>query len=117
MSPGTELARDFCAGIGPLQLGVVLVFFFNFDHIRGGEEGDFCAWSGPPQLAVVLVIQNVQKCLKYFQGKGSFTNYISDGCQKLTQVDKEGRFCQMLMSANHQICSQCKWLKRQRPHK
>ena len=26
MSPGTELARDFCAGIGPLQLGVVLVF-------------------------------------------------------------------------------------------
>ena len=36
MSPGTELARDFCAGIGPLQLGVVLVFFYNFDHIRGG---------------------------------------------------------------------------------
>ena len=31
MSPGTEFARDFCAGIGPLQLGVVLVFyFFNF---------------------------------------------------------------------------------------
>ena len=27
MSPGTELARDFCAGIGPLQLGVVLVFY------------------------------------------------------------------------------------------
>ena len=26
MSPGTEFARDFCAGIGPLQLGVVLVF-------------------------------------------------------------------------------------------
>ena len=25
MSPGTEVARDFCAGIGPLQLGVVLV--------------------------------------------------------------------------------------------
>ena len=25
MSPGTEFARDFCAGIGPLQLGVVLV--------------------------------------------------------------------------------------------
>ena len=30
MAPGTEFARDFCAGIGPLQLGVVLVlFFFN----------------------------------------------------------------------------------------
>ena len=26
--PSTELPRDFCAGIGPLQLGVVLVFFF-----------------------------------------------------------------------------------------
>ena len=24
MSPGTEFARDFCAGTGPLQLGVVL---------------------------------------------------------------------------------------------
>ena len=28
MAPGTEFARDFCAGIGPLQLGVVLVSFF-----------------------------------------------------------------------------------------
>ena len=26
MAPGTDLARDFCAGIGPLQLGDVLVF-------------------------------------------------------------------------------------------
>ena len=25
MAPGTEFTRDFCAGIGPLQLGVVLV--------------------------------------------------------------------------------------------
>ena len=25
MAPGTEFARDFCARIGPLQLGVVLV--------------------------------------------------------------------------------------------
>ena len=24
-TPSTELPRDFCAGIGPLQLGVVLV--------------------------------------------------------------------------------------------
>ena len=29
MAPGTEFARDFCAGIGPLQLGVVFVFL-NF---------------------------------------------------------------------------------------
>ena len=28
MAPGTEFARDFCAGIGPLQLGVVLVFTY-----------------------------------------------------------------------------------------
>ena len=26
MAPGTEFALDFCAEIGPLQLGVVLVF-------------------------------------------------------------------------------------------
>ena len=26
MAPGNEFARDFIAGIGPLQLGVVLVF-------------------------------------------------------------------------------------------
>ena len=25
MAPGSEFTRDFCAGIGPLQLGVVLV--------------------------------------------------------------------------------------------
>ena len=28
MSLGTEFARDFCAGIGPLQLGVVLVAIY-----------------------------------------------------------------------------------------
>ena len=30
MSPGTEFARDFCAGIGPLQLGVMLVLVCVF---------------------------------------------------------------------------------------
>ena len=29
MAPGIEFARDFCAGIGPLQLGVVLVCNLN----------------------------------------------------------------------------------------
>ena len=29
MAPDTEVARDFCAEIGPLQLGVVLVIFIN----------------------------------------------------------------------------------------
>ena len=40
MTPGTEFARDFCAGIGPLQLGVVLIFCIIFSHcvmfLRGG---------------------------------------------------------------------------------
>ena len=30
MTPGTELPLDLCAGIGPLQLGVVLVYLKNF---------------------------------------------------------------------------------------
>ena len=34
MSPGTEFARDFCAGIGLLQLGVVLVFLFIFEIVE-----------------------------------------------------------------------------------
>ena len=29
MAPGTEFAHYFCAGIGPLQLGVVLVSNYN----------------------------------------------------------------------------------------
>ena len=29
MAPCTEFALDFCAGIGPLQLGVVLVCYLN----------------------------------------------------------------------------------------
>ena len=46
-TPSTELPRDFCAGIGPLQLGVVLVLFFNnFKSSRdktkllGGKEAE-----------------------------------------------------------------------------
>ena len=35
MSPGTEFARDFCAGIGPLQLGFVLVIVIFIDHFDG----------------------------------------------------------------------------------
>ena len=35
MAPGTEFAPDFCAGIGPLQLGVVLVFWlFSNYHCK-----------------------------------------------------------------------------------
>ena len=32
MAPGTEFARDFCVGIGPLQLGVVLVEYLSNMH-------------------------------------------------------------------------------------
>ena len=32
MTPSTELPRDFCAGIGPLQLGVVLVYLLIKIH-------------------------------------------------------------------------------------
>ena len=34
MAPGTEFARDFCARIGPLQLGVMLVayIFAFYEH-------------------------------------------------------------------------------------
>merc|ERR1711923_416921 len=44
-APGTEFARDFCAGIGPLQLGVVLVFVtFEFrlsNHRFPSETGSW----------------------------------------------------------------------------
>ena len=33
MSHGTEFVRDFCAGIGPLQLGVVLVYLIVTSHV------------------------------------------------------------------------------------
>ena len=32
MAPGTEFARDFCVGIGPLHLGVVLVYLLYVKH-------------------------------------------------------------------------------------
>ena len=39
MTPSTELPRDFCAGIGPLQLGVVLVvFLFTSDILMMIEK-------------------------------------------------------------------------------
>ena len=35
MAPGTEVASDFCAGIGPLQLGVVLDFLLSeFESLK-----------------------------------------------------------------------------------
>ena len=34
MAPGTEFARNFCAGIGSLQLGVVLVLYIDITASR-----------------------------------------------------------------------------------
>ena len=45
MSPGTEFASDFCAGIGPLQLGVVLVLVFLgffLQNVSGTHEWLVC---------------------------------------------------------------------------
>ena len=33
-APGTELPRDFCARIGPMQLGVVFVFLRSLKQLR-----------------------------------------------------------------------------------
>ena len=41
MTPGTELPFDFYAGIGPLQLGVVLVII-----IIGRKTFEFRGWKG-----------------------------------------------------------------------
>ena len=35
MTPSIELPRDFCARIGPLQLGVVLVFAYVLFLVGG----------------------------------------------------------------------------------
>ena len=42
MAPGTEFARDFCARIGPLQLGVVLVLNISVKRnlIRGLNKSE-----------------------------------------------------------------------------
>ena len=47
MAPGTEFARDFCAGIGPLQLGVVLVRLFIYFS-----------------LGQIVTIENIEKILR-----------------------------------------------------
>ena len=50
-TPSTDLPRDFCAGIGPLQLGVVLVYYYylqthykNNTHTFVGGVWSECIW-------------------------------------------------------------------------
>ena len=57
MSPGTELARDFCAGIGPLQLGVVLVFFLILTILGGGARKE--------TFAPGVVLHSLPLCLLF----------------------------------------------------
>ena len=40
-TPCTELPRDFCAGIGPLQLGVVLVSYYFLHYSAHFPQGQF----------------------------------------------------------------------------
>ena len=45
-TPSTELPRDFCAGIGPLQLGVVLVLISSYIYIIFNVENGFVTYNG-----------------------------------------------------------------------
>ena len=45
MAPGTEFTRDFCARIGLLQLGVVLVFFINLKNFKKHNDTNFAITS------------------------------------------------------------------------
>ena len=42
---GTEFARDFCAGIGLLQLGVVLVYHYYLFMIVYGNVDESTQWA------------------------------------------------------------------------
>ena len=69
MSPGTEFARDFCAGIGPLQLGVVLVIFFfmstagaypiYFDMCGNVTQG----YTNPAYVRENVIIDSYSRCI------------------------------------------------------
>ena len=41
-APGTDLCRIFCAGIGTLPLGVVLVMLFSRCALLSGREATHC---------------------------------------------------------------------------
>ena len=67
MAPGTEYARDFCAGIGPLQLGVVLVFCFLYSSCF--ELPQFFEF-----LKLLLKLRNLNE---YTNRKDSMDIYLS----------------------------------------
>ena len=78
MAPGTEFARDFCAGIGPLQLGVVLVCIFchklitlnlsnwkPFILIPDKRLKTYTLIKSIPQINQKQLMKNVQGAIKY----------------------------------------------------
>ena len=93
-TPG-DILRIFCAGIGPLQLGVVLVLFFSMNTVgiknimsimwgntmAPGTEFPciFCAGIGPLQLGVVLVFIDIYKrwCYKILGSDDEVTHVSS----------------------------------------
>ena len=83
MAPGTEFARDFCAGIGPLQLGVGLVYF-SFGRDRKSDDNR----TSNEDLMMVLLFSrcNCPRCLhlatqrsQRSQGRGQ---EVKQACQQ-----------------------------------
>ena len=75
MAPGTEFARDFCAGIGPLQLGVVLVLLY-FSKIGF----DVLQWLLPMFIFQTDTLLLICKFSKIFLTKQK--TYHNQGCGK-----------------------------------
>ena len=76
--PSTELPRDFCAGIGLLQLGVVLVYMF-FSLLF------FPFWFSSWQL----FFNRLWKCLKMLQrSKMGFTSTIWGALREVSTCER-----------------------------
>ena len=71
-TPSTELPRDFCAGIGPLQLGVVLVHLYFIilvtfwkNPLNTIERGLVCRHYRLRQTenVILLKLELIQRCM------------------------------------------------------
>ena len=83
-TPSTELPRDFCAGIGPLQLGVVLVFT-TFQVIQKTSSSDL---RGSPGISPMLFVHT--GCCDTFgphpQPKPKVAQYNQTYCLKVKSI-------------------------------
>ena len=90
MSPGTEFARDFCAGIGPLQLGVVLVIIIIIIIIRI-FSASFCFRNGSNRY--ITVTKKTTGLGKWTPDVFSFTknelSHVNQLLHKFPLSDKE----------------------------